>query len=155
MRDIGAALRAIAARRAAFVSRGDKSGTHAAEISLRQTAGVSLASVRGECCREIGQGMGAALNTAAAMNASVLADRGTWINFRNRSDLDIVVEGELRLFNQYGVILVNPGRHPRIKREEGQRFIGWLTSPAGQKAIANYRINGEQLFFPNARSPGA
>jgi tungstate transport system substrate-binding protein len=149
------ALRRIAAARAAFVSRGDRSGTHAAELRLWQQAGIDPASGRGAWYREVGQGMGPALNTAAAQDAYVLADRGTWLAFRNRQTLRIVTEGDQRLFNQYGVMLVNPQRHPHVKTEAGQRFIDWLVSPAGQAAIAGYRIGGEQLFFPNADRPGA
>ena len=148
--DTAAALRRIAESRAPFVSRGDRSGTHAAELRLWQQAGTDPAAGRGQWYREIGQGMGPALNTAAAQNAYILADRGTWLSFRNRQDLRILVEGDARLFNQYGVMLVNPQRHPHVKAADGQRFIDWIVSPAGQAAIASYRINGEQLFFPNA-----
>ena len=151
--DTVAALRRIAEARAPFVSRGDRSGTHAAELRLWQQAGIDPASGRGQWYREVGQGMGPALNTAAAQNAYILADRGTWLSFRNRQDLKIVVEGDARLFNQYGVMLVNPQRHPHVKAADGQRFIDWILSPAGQAAIAAYRINGEQLFFPNATQP--
>lgn len=153
-KDIAAALRAIQARAAPFVSRGDKSGTHAAELTLWKAAGVEIEQARGPWYREIGQGMGAALNMSSAMGAYVLSDRATWLNFRNRGDLDIVVEGDRRLFNQYGVILVNPARHAHVKRADGQAFIDWLVGPEGQSAIAGYRINGEQLFFPNAGRPG-
>ncbi len=153
LRDTAEALRRIAAARAPFVSRGDRSGTHAAELRLWQQAGVDPAAGRGAWYREVGQGMGPALNTAAAQNAYILADRGTWLSFRNRQDLRIVVEGDARLFNQYGVMLVNPQRHPSVKAADGQRFIDWLLSPAGQAAIASYTINGEQLFFPNATQP--
>jgi tungstate transport system substrate-binding protein len=148
--DTPEALRRIAAASAPFVSRGDRSGTHAAELRLWRAAGIDPVAGRGQWYREVGQGMGPALNTAAAQNAYVLADRGTWLAFRNRQDLRILVQGEARLFNQYGVILVNPQRHPHVKAAEGQRFIDWILSPAGQAAIASYRINGEQLFFPNA-----
>ena len=151
--DSVAALRRIAEARAPFVSRGDRSGTHAAELRLWQQAGVDPTTGRGQWYREVGQGMGPALNTAAAQNAYILADRGTWLNFRNRQDLKIVVEGDNRLFNQYGVMLVNPQRHPHVKVADGQRFIDWIVSPAGQAAIASYKINGEQLFFPNAARP--
>jgi tungstate transport system substrate-binding protein len=153
--DITGALRDVAAKGAPFVSRGDRSGTHAAELALWTLAGIEIATARGPWYREIGQGMGAALNTAGAMGAYVLSDRASWINFRNRGDLRIVVEGDRRLFNQYGVILVNPARHPHVKARDGQAFIDWLTGPEGQAAIAGYRINGEQLFFPNAGQPGA
>ncbi len=156
-RDTAAALKRIAESRAPFISRGDRSGTHAAELRLWQQAGVDPASGRGTWYREIGQGMGPTLNTAAAQGAYAMTDRGTWLSFRNRPALRVVVEGDARLFNQYGVMLVNPQRHPHVKREDGQRFIDWIVSPAGQAAIAGYRINGEQLFFPNAAQaePGA
>jgi tungstate transport system substrate-binding protein len=153
LRDTPEALRRIAATRASFVSRGDRSGTHAAELRLWQQAGVDPVQGRGAWYREIGQGMGPALNTAAAQSAYLLADRGTWLSFRNRQELKVLVEGDARLFNQYGVMLVNPRRHAHVKAAEGQRFIDWLVSPAGQAAIAGYRINGEQLFFPNATQP--
>ncbi|NGM23947.1 solute-binding protein [Roseomonas stagni] len=155
LRDSVEALKRIAAARAPFISRGDRSGTHAAELRLWQQAGIDVAAGRGAWYREVGQGMGPALNTAAAQNAYILADRGTWLAFRNRQDLRIVTEGDERLFNQYGVMLVSPQRHPHVKTEAGQRFIDWLVSPAGQEAIAGYKINGEQLFFPNANQPGA
>ncbi len=155
-RDIAAALRAVAQAGAPFISRGDRSGTHAAELRLWQLAGLDpVAQGRGRWYREIGQGMGPALNTAAAQGGYVLADRGTWLAFRNRQDLKVLVEGDARLFNQYGVMLVNPARHAGVKAADGQRFVAWLVSAAGQAAIAGYRINGEQLFFPNAGSPGA
>jgi len=153
LRDTAEALRRIAVARAPFVSRGDRSGTHAVELRLWQQAGVDPVAGRGAWYREVGQGMGPALNTAAAQNAYILADRGTWLSFRNRQDLRIVVEGDARLFNQYGVMLVNPQRHPAVKAADGQRFIDWILSPAGQAAIAGYQINGEQLFFPNATQP--
>jgi len=154
-KDIVAALKTIQAKAAPFVSRGDRSGTHQAELALWKDAGIDIATAKGPWYRDIGQGMGAALNTASAMNAYVLSDRGTWISFKNRGDLVIAVEGDKKLFNQYGVILVNPAKHPNIKKEEGQAFIDWLVSPAGQKAIADYKIDGQQLFFPNANAPGA
>lgn len=153
--DIAAALKAVAARQAPFVSRGDRSGTHAAELNLWKTAGLEIEKIRGGWYREIGQGMGAALNTASAMGAYVLSDRATWINFRNRGDLRIVVEGDRRLFNQYGVILVSPERHPSVKAQAGRAFIDWLVSEEGQAAIASYKLNGEQLFFPNAGDPNS
>jgi len=153
--DIAAALRAIRNNAAPFISRGDRSGTHAAELSLWKTAGIDIDKDRGRWYKSIGQGMGAALNTAVAQNAYVLADRGTWLSFKNRGDLDIVVEGDNKLFNQYGVILVNPAKHPHVKKAEGQAFIDWIVSPEGQKAIADYKINGNQLFFPNATDTGA
>jgi len=153
-KDIATALKAIEAKGAPFVSRGDRSGTHAAELALWIIAGIDIASAKGAWYREIGQGMGAALNTASAMNAYVLSDRGTWLSFRNRGDLDIVVEGDKRLFNQYGVFLVNPEKHPSVRKELGQAFVDWLISPEGQAAIAGYRIDGQQLFFPNAGKKG-
>lgn len=155
LRDSVEALRRIAAARAPFVSRGDRSGTHTAELRLWQEAGIDPAAGRGAWYREVGQGMGPALNTAAAQNAYILADRGTWLSFRNRQALRVVTEGDERLFNQYGVMLVSPRRHPHVKAEAGQRFIDWLVSPAGQAAIAGHRIGGEPLFFPNANQPGA
>jgi tungstate transport system substrate-binding protein len=154
-KDIVTALEAIKAKGAPFVSRGDRSGTHQAELALWKAAGIDIAKEKGPWYRDIGQGMGAALNTASAMNAYVLSDRGTWISFKNRGDLEIAVEGDNRLFNQYGVILVNPQKHPHVKQALGQAFIDWLISPDGQKTIANYKIDGQQLFFPNATVPGA
>jgi tungstate transport system substrate-binding protein len=148
--DIAVALTSIQSKKAAFVSRGDKSGTHFAELALWKAAGVDIAAMKGPWYKEIGQGMGAALNTASAMDAYVLSDRATWLAFKNRGELEIVVEGDKRLFNQYGVILVNPARHPNVKAEPGQRFIDWLISPEGQQAIGEYNIDGQQLFFPNA-----
>ena len=148
--DIAAAFVAIQEKDAPFVSRGDKSGTHSAELRLWKDAGVDIATAKGDWYKEIGQGMGAALNTAAAMNAYVLSDRATWLSFENRGELDIAVEGDKRLFNQYGVMLVNPEKHPSVKAEAGQQFIDWLVSPEGQKAIGEYKIGGKQLFFPNA-----
>ncbi|MBN8534383.1 MAG: substrate-binding domain-containing protein [Rhizobiales bacterium] len=154
-RDIVAALKAVQAKASLFISRGDKSGTHAAELNLWKAAGIDIETTKGPWYREIGQGMGAALNMASAQNGYVLSDRATWLNFRNRGDLDIVVEGDRRLFNQYGVILVNPAKHPHVKAADGQVFIDWITSPEGQKAISDYRIGGASLFFPNATQPGA
>jgi tungstate transport system substrate-binding protein len=154
-KDIVAALKTIQAKSAPFVSRGDRSGTHQAELALWKDADIDIATAKGAWYRDIGQGMGAALNTASAMNAYVLSDRGTWISFKNRGDLVIAVEGDKKLFNQYGVILVNPDKHPNVKKQDGQAFIDWLISPAGQKAIENYKIDGQQLFFPNANVPGA
>ena len=154
-KDIVAALKAIQAKGATFISRGDKSGTHAAELNLWKLAGIDIAKDKGPWYREIGQGMGAALNTASASNAYVLADRGTWLSFKNRGDLVISVEGDNRLFNQYGVMLVNPAKHAHVKQDLGQQFVDWLISPEGQKAIADYKIDGQQLFFPNATTPGA
>jgi tungstate transport system substrate-binding protein len=148
--DIAAALAAIRSKEAPFVSRGDKSGTHSAELRLWKAAGVDIAATKGPWYKEIGQGMGAALNTASAINAYVLSDRATWLAFKNRGDLDVAVEGDKRLLNQYGVMLVNPARHPSVKAELGQRFVDWLISPQGQQAIGEYKIDGQQLFFPNA-----
>ena len=154
-KDIVAALKAIKDKGVAFISRGDKSGTHAAELALWKLAGIDIEKDRGTWYKEIGQGMGAALNTASASNAYVLTDRGTWLSFKNRGDLVIAVEGDNRLFNQYGVMLVNPEKHKHVKKELGQAFVDWLVSAEGQKAIADYKIGGQQLFFPNATSPGA
>jgi tungstate transport system substrate-binding protein len=154
-KDIVAGLQTIKDKAAPFISRGDRSGTHMAELELWKAAGIDISKEKGPWYKEIGQGMGAALNTASAANAYVLADRGTWLSFKNRGDLAIVVEGDKRLFNQYGVILVNPAKHPHVKTELGQTFINWLISPEGQQAIADYKINGEQLFFPNTNMPGA
>ncbi|HEY6995126.1 MAG TPA: extracellular solute-binding protein [Xanthobacteraceae bacterium] len=155
MTDVAEALKTIKAKGAPFISRGDRSGTHIAELALWKAAGVDIGKDKGPWYKEIGQGMGAALNTASAANAYVLADRGTWLSFKNRGDLGILVAGDKRMFNQYGVILVNPAKHPHVKKDLGQAFIDWLVSPEGQKAIADYKINGQQLFFPNANAPGA
>jgi tungstate transport system substrate-binding protein len=152
-KDIAEALRKIEKARAPFVSRGDRSGTHAAELRLWKLAGVNLDQARGPWYRDTGSGMGPALNTAASMNGYLLADRGTWLSFRNRQQLAILVQGDPRLFNQYGVILVNPARHPHVKKEAAQTFIDWLLSDAGQQVIAGYRIGGKQLFFPDAARP--
>ena len=149
-KDIVAALTKIEAAKAPFVSRGDRSGTHMAELDLWKASGIDLEKAKGPWYREIGQGMGAALNTANAMNAYVLSDRGTWLSFKNRGDLVIAVEGDKLLFNQYGVILVNPEKIPSVKKELGQAFIDFVLSPEGQGIIANYKIDGQQLFFPNA-----
>jgi len=154
-KDITAAMKRIEAAQTPFVSRGDRSGTHMAELDLWKASGVDIDKSKGPWYRDTGQGMGPALNTAASMNAYILADRGTWLAFKNRGDLTILVEGDKRLFNQYGVMLVNPEKHPNVKRDLGQQFIDWLVSPAGQKAIADYKINGEQLFYPNASDPSA
>src|ERR1700694_5309736 len=154
-KDIQTALKAIQAKAAPFVSRGDKSGTHSAELALWKQAGIDIAAIKGPWYREIGQGMGAALNTAQAMKGYVLSDRGTWISFKNRGDLEIVVEGDQRLFNQYGVMLVNPEKFPPGKKDLGQPFIDWLVSPEGQAAIAGYKIDGQQLFFPDAEKKGS
>jgi len=154
-KDILAALTAIRQAQAPFVSRGDKSGTHLAELDLWKASGIDLEKAKGPWYRDTGQGMGPALNTAASMNAYLLADRGTWLAFRNRGDLTILVEGDKRLHNQYGVMLVNPDKHPHVKKAPGQEFVDWVVSPEGQQAIADYKINGEQLFFPNAGQAGA
>jgi tungstate transport system substrate-binding protein len=148
--DIAAALRKLAPTAQPFVSRGDKSGTHAAELRLWKSAAVDLGSARPAGYKECGCGMGPALNMAAATGAYLLADRGTWLNFRNRGGLAILVEGDRSLFNQYGVMVVNPARHPHVKAALAQQFADWVVSPAGQQAIASYRIGGEALFFPNA-----
>jgi tungstate transport system substrate-binding protein len=155
MTDVAEALKAIKSKGASFISRGDRSGTHIAELDLWKAAGIDIGKDKGPWYKEIGQGMGAALNTASAANAYVLADRGTWLSFKNRGDLDILVAGDKRLFNQYGVMLVNPEKHPHVKKALGQAFIDWLVSPEGQNAIADYKINGQELFFPNANVPGA
>lgn len=145
------AFHKIAAAKAPFVSRGDRSGTHSAELRSWKEAGIDLGAVRGDWYRDVGQGMGPALNTASSLGAYILADRGTWLSFKNRGDLTILVEGDPRLLNPYGVMLVNPDKHPTVKVKEGQALIDWLVSPEGQKAIADYTINGEQLFFPSAK----
>jgi tungstate transport system substrate-binding protein len=150
-KDIVAALQKIKAAQAPFASRGDKSGTHFAELQLWKAAGVDIAKDKGPWYRDTGSGMGPTLNTAAGMNAYALTDRGTWLSFKNRGNLVISVEGDQRLFNQYGIILVNPAKHPHVKKEMGQAFIDWVVSPEGQAAIAGYKIGGEQLFFPNAK----
>ena len=149
-KDITEALKKVEAAKAPFVSRGDKSGTHNAELRFWKAAGIDLEKAKGPWYRDTGSGMGPALNSAASMNAYILADRGTWLSFKNRGELAVLVEGDPRLFNQYGVILVNPAKHPQVKKEAGQQFIDWIVSPEGQKAIADYRIDGQQLFFPNA-----
>ena len=154
-RDILEALKKLEAARAPFVSRGDKSGTHLAELDLWKAAGIDIDTAKGPWYRDTGQGMGPALNTASSMNAYILTDRGTWLSFKNRGDLTILVEGDKRLFNQYGVMLVNQDKHPSVKKELGQMFVDWVISPEGQQTIADYKINGEQLFFPNAGQPGA
>jgi tungstate transport system substrate-binding protein len=154
-KDILGALKKIQSTQSPFVSRGDRSGTHMAELDLWKASGIELDKAKGPWYRDTGQGMGPALNTASAMNAYVLADRGTWLAFKNRGDLAILVEGDRRLYNQYGVMLVNPDKHPTVKKGLGQTFIDWLVSPEGQQAIAGYKIGGEQLFFPNAGQAGA
>jgi tungstate transport system substrate-binding protein len=153
-KDITAALKKIKASSAPFVSRGDRSGTHNAELRLWKQAGIDIAKEKGPWYRDTGQGMGPALNSASSMNGYILTDRGTWISFKNRGDLTIVMEGDKRLFNQYGVILVNPKKHKHVKKDMGQAFINWIVSPEGQKAIAGYKIGSDQLFFPNANAKG-
>jgi tungstate transport system substrate-binding protein len=154
-KDAVEALKRIRSAAAPFVSRGDRSGTHIAELDLWKAAGIDIAKDKGPWYRDTGQGMGPALNTASSMNAHILADRGTWLSFKNRGDLTILVEGDKRLFNQYGVILVNPEKHAHVKRAEAQAFIDWIVSAEGQKTIADYKIGGEQLFYPNASDAGA
>ena len=149
-KDIVVAMRKLEAAHAPFVSRGDRSGTNMAELKLWKEASIDIDKAKGPWYRDTGQGMGPALNTAASMGAYILADRGTWLAFKNRADLVILVEGDKRLFNQYGVMLVNPVKHPNVKKDLGQQFIDWLVSAAGQSAIAGYKINGQQLFYPNA-----
>jgi tungstate transport system substrate-binding protein len=151
LKDAAASLKKIADAEAPFASRADESGTHKAELKLWQDAGVDPKPSSGKWYLETGSGMGATLNTAVGKQAYALTDRGTWLSFANKDDFKILVEGDPKLFNQYGVILVNPAKHPNVKEKEGQAFIDWLTSPEGQAVIANYRIDGEQLFFPNAR----
>jgi tungstate transport system substrate-binding protein len=158
MKDIASALQTIAHQGTPFVSRGDRSGTHAAELALWKAVGIDPAKVQGNTqnwYREIGQGMGAALNTAMAMEAYVLSDRATWLSFKNKGTLQISVEGDARLFNQYGVMLVNPAKHPHIKAKDGQIFVDWLVSDEGQSAISQYKIGGKQLFFANSGQHGA
>lgn len=151
-KDASAALRKIADSKAVFVSRGDDSGTHKLEKTLWQDLGIDVKAVSGQWYRETGSGMGPTLNTTSGLNGYTLTDRGTWLNFKNRGDLTILVDSDPRLFNQYGVILVNPEKHPHVKTKDGQAFIDWLISPEGQQAIAAYKIDGQQLFFPNAQS---
>ena len=155
LKDVSKALRNLRDERASFISRGDRSGTHFAELNLWKQSGIDIDNEKGQWYKSIGQGMGAALNTAAASDAYVLSDRATWIRFRNKGDLQILLEGDKRMFNQYGVMLVNPAKHPSVKKELGQRFIDYLVSPEGQNAIANYKIDGQQLFYPNANDHGA
>jgi tungstate transport system substrate-binding protein len=153
--DVVEALKKIRALSAPFVSRGDRSGTHIAELALWKAAGIDIAKEKGPWYRDTGQGMGPALNAASSMGAYILADRGTWLSFRNRGDLAVLVEGDKRLFNQYGVILVNPAKHAHVKRAAGEAFVAWLVSAEGQKAIGDYTIGGERLFHPNAHEAGA
>jgi len=154
-KDITEALRKLQSTQAPFVSRGDRSGTHIEELDMWKAAGIDIDKSKGPWYRDTGQGMGPALNTESSVNAYILSDRGTWLAFKNRGDLAILVEGDKRLFNQYGVMLVNPAKHPTVKKELGQTFIDWLISAEGQKAIAGYKIDGEQLFYPNADQSGA
>ena len=149
-KDVVDALRKIAAAKPPFISRGDRSGTYEAELRLWKQAGIDVAAAKGGWYREIGQGMGPALNMASSSNAYLLSDRGTWLSFKNRGELAVLTEGDKRLFNQYGVMLVNPEKHPAVKAKEGQAFIDWLISAKGQETIAAYKVGGEQLFFPNA-----
>ena len=146
--DVVEALKKVSAANAAFISRGDKSGTHAAELRFWNAAG--LAANKGSGYKECGCGMGPALNIASGSGATIMADRGTWLNFKNRGELAVLVEGDKRLFNQYGVMLINPAKHPHVKSADAQKFVDWVVSPAGQSVIAQYKIGGEQLFFPNA-----
>ncbi len=150
-KDILEAMRKISEAKAPFASRGDRSGTHAAELRYWKAAGVDVEAGKGQWYRETGSGMGPTLNTASGMNAYALTDRGTWLSFKNRGDLEILVQGDKRLFNQYGVMLVNPEKHSQVKKDAGTKFIDWLVSDRGQQAIADYKLNGEQLFFPNAK----
>jgi tungstate transport system substrate-binding protein len=152
--DAVAALARIAAKQAPFVSRGDDSGTHKLELSLWEAAGIEVEKASGAWYREAGSGMGATLNTASGLDGYTISDRGTWISFQNKGRLAVVVEGDPRLFNQYGVILVNPAKHAHVKAEDGQAFIDWLTSDQGQKAIAAFKLASEQMFFPNAKQGG-
>jgi tungstate transport system substrate-binding protein len=151
-KDVVEAFRRIGAIEAPFISRGDRSGTHQAELRYWSEAGIAPNAAQDHWYREIGQGMGPALNIAASTDAYVLADRGTWLSFRNRGTLEILVEGDRRLFNQYGVMLVNPVKHPNVKAADGQAFVDWLISSEGQNTIAQYKISGQQLFFPNAEA---
>lgn len=153
-KDVLEAFRHIATAKAAFVSRGDRSGTHAAELRYWKDAGIDIDAAKGPWYRDIGQGMGPALNMAASTGAYLLSDRGTWLSFKNRADLTVLVQGDKRLFNQYGVMLVNPAKHPTVKVRDGQAFVDWLISPDGQTTIAGYKVGGEQLFFPNAGNVG-
>ena len=155
MKNVAEALHKIKDANAPFISRGDRSGTHTAELKLWQDAGIDVQKDHGDWYKSIGQGMGAALNTAQASEAYVLSDRGTWIHFKNKGDLEIVVQGDKRMFNQYGVILVNPQKCPTVKAQLGQQFVDWVVSPEGQKTIADYKIDGEELFYPNANDPRA
>ncbi len=154
LKDIVRAFRSIYGKRASFISRGDRSGTHMAELGFWKDAGIDIDRNKGDWYRSIGQGMGAALNAASASNAYVLSDRPTWVHFENKGELAILVEGDPRLFNQYSVMLVNPAKHPTVKKELGQKFIDYLVSPQGQRDIAGYKIKGAQMFHPNANEAG-
>ena len=155
-KDVAVALRKIKDKQSRFMSRGDRSGTHYAELALwNKDAGIDIEREKGPWYTSTGQGAKATLEAAAASNAYTLADRGAWLAFKNRGDLEIVLEGDRRLFNQFAIILVNPVKHPNVKKQFGQAFIDWLVSPEGQKAIADYKIDGKQLFYPNATDPGA
>ena len=155
LKDIRQALASIKEKKAAFISRGDRSGTHMAELALWKDSGVDIEQTKGPWYESIGQGMGAALNVASASEAYVLSDRATWVNFRNKGDLEILVEHDKRLFNQYGIMLVNPEKHPTVKKILGQEFIDYLISPVGQQDIAHYKVDGQQLFYPDANDPNA
>jgi tungstate transport system substrate-binding protein len=155
MKDVAKAFATLKDKKADFISRGDRSGTHSAELRIWKAVGIDIGKDHGPWYKAIGQGMGATLNTAAASDAYTLSDRATWINFKNKRDLVVLVEGDKRLFNQYGVMLVNPEKHPNVKKELGQQFIDYLISPAGQKAIASYKVKGQQLFYPDADDPSA
>jgi tungstate transport system substrate-binding protein len=154
-RDIRRALASIKDKRVPFISRGDRSGTHMAELALWKDSGVDIEQAKGPWYKSIGQGMGAALNVASASEAYVLSDRATWVHFRNKGDLEIVIEGDKRLFNQYGIMLVNPEKHPSVKKVLGQEFIDYVISPVGQQDIAHYKVEGQQLFYPDANDPNA
>jgi tungstate transport system substrate-binding protein len=154
-KDVAQALKTLMSKQATFFSRGDRSGTHSAELRLWKAVGIDIEKQKGPWYKSLGQGMGATLNTASASNGYALTDRATWIHFKNKGNLAIVVEGDKRLFNQYGVMLVNPAKHPNVKKDLGQQFIDWLVSPEGQKTIAGYKVDGQQLFFPNANDAAA
>jgi tungstate transport system substrate-binding protein len=155
LKDIRQALASIKDKQIPFISRGDRSGTHIAELALWKDSGVDIEQAKGPWYKSIGQGMGAALNVASASEAYVLSDRATWIHFKNKGDLEILIQGDKRLFNQYGIMLVNPAKHPTVKKALGQEFIDYLISPAGQRAIAAYKLDGQQLFYPDANDPNA
>jgi tungstate transport system substrate-binding protein len=155
LEDIRRALASIKDKRVPFISRGDRSGTHLAELALWKESGVNIEQAKGPWYKSIGQGMGAALNVASASEAYVLADRATWVHFKNKGDLEILIQGDKRLFNQYGIMLVNPEKHPTVKKVLGQEFIDYLISPVGQQDIASYKFDGQQLFYPDANDPNA